>query len=41
MSYDAKSHNLKYYDFQTHNAMDNSMDRIHKRKKMVIVIPNV
>ena len=36
MSYDAKSQNLKYYDFGAHNAMDNSLDRIHKKKKMVI-----
>ncbi len=34
MSYDAKS-NLKYYDFGTGSVMDNSMDKIHKRKKMV------
>ena len=35
MSYDSKSSNLKYYDFASQNLMDSSMDRGHKRKKMV------
>ncbi|CAI2363537.1 unnamed protein product [Moneuplotes crassus] len=34
MSYDAKSQDLKYYDFGIQNAPDNSFDRIHKKKKM-------
>mmetsp|Transcript_15144 Transcript_15144/g.13286 ORF Transcript_15144/g.13286 Transcript_15144/m.13286 type:complete len:235 (+) Transcript_15144:837-1541(+) len=32
MSYDGNSSNMKQYDFGGNSFMDNSMDRIHKRK---------
>jgi len=35
MSYDAKNSHMKYYDFGVKNLMDNSMDRIHKRKMVI------